>query len=275
MKILGLQIDSSQEESPEARLQRVLEFLRDSNWDTELIILPEHWISGAFNLLYDISLMTNLYKVFLDEAQLIVNQRGVYIHTGSGLYPDKYKKLHNTSFIITPGDQENVFYNKIHPFKQEFGEITEGENLLSLNILDATISPLICYDLRFPESFRGRQNFGNEVYIVSAAWPQTRIETWKHLLKTRAIENQAYVIGINGVGQQQIEILGGNSTIFGPTGKLLAFAGATEESLSFDIDLFDLRQHRATNSFLIDAKISHKNNPLLPGWECNCGNDLE
>ena len=81
MKVLGIQIDSSEKEAPKARLQRILDVLNDSTLKTELIVLPEHWISGAFNLLHDPNDMANLYKIFLKEAQNLANKKNLYIHT--------------------------------------------------------------------------------------------------------------------------------------------------------------------------------------------------
>ena len=255
MRVLCLQIDSSYKEEPLARMNRVLKLLNDTPRDVQLVILPEHWIAGAFNLDHEVKKMADIYSNFLNEARSIAVEKGILIHSGSGLYSAKNNRFQNTSFILTPNNPIDVSYSKVHPFRVELGGITGGVELISLRVFNTSVSPLICYDLRFPESFRGRENFSSEIYIIAAAWPSARIDTWVHLLKSRAIENQAYVLGVNGVGSQQQEILGGRSSIFSPDGTLLSSAGIAEEFFSFDLDLDHLRSHRMIFPYLSDAKI--------------------
>lgn len=262
MKILCFQIDSSYKEEPLVRMNRVISILNDTPRDVQLVILPEHWIAGAFNLDHETKEMAEIYSAFLNEARSIAVEKGIFIHSGSGLYLEEGNKFQNTSFILSPDDPVDVSYSKIHPFKQELGGIAGGIDLVSSRVFNASISPLICYDLRFPESFRGAANFSSEIYILAAAWPTARIETWVHLLKSRAIENQAYVVGVNGVGSQQQEILGGRSLIFGPDGTLLSSAGSTEEIFTFDLDLDQLRNHRSIFPYLSDAKIIAQNEDI-------------
>ena len=94
---------------------------------------------------------------------------------------------------------------------------------------DLKISPLICYDLRFPELFRLAQRHGANVLAVSACWPVARIDAWRQLLIARAIENQSWVLGCNRVGDDPNLSYGGTSMIIGPDGVVLAEADQTEE----------------------------------------------
>jgi len=275
MKVLCLQIESSIEEDPGVRLNRVLRLLNAVPADTKLVILPEHWVSGAFNFLYDQEDMLDLYAKFLVEAQSIADQRGLHIHTGSGLHRDMFGHLQNMSFLLSPRTSSQAPYSKAHKFEQEFGEVVGGDALTTWNVLGSSISPLICYDLRFPESFRSKVNFGVEIFVIAAAWPLPRIQTWQHLLRSRAIENQAFVVGVNGVGKQQTEVLGGKSSVYGPDGELLAYSGDSEESLNVVLDLNVLRAHRNTFSFLKDAKLGSFHNLNEIQEELNCDNRME
>lgn len=255
MNIQCFQIDSSVSENPKNRLNRVLTSVERVADFVDLVILPEHWISGAFIFQHEPSEMAELYREFLVQAQLIANKKELVIHSGSGLLGNKKGQYHNSSFLLTPGEKPQTPYSKLHPFSKEFGGIVRGNNVLKRNILGSSVSPLICYDLRFPESFRNHQNFGTEIFIVAAAWPISRIHTWTHLLKTRAIENQAYVVGVNGVGMQDQEALGGDSAVFGPTGDMIASAGHSEEILNVTLDLEILKTHRSNYSYLLDAQL--------------------
>ena len=100
-----------------------------------------------------------------------------------------------------------------------------------VRVAGMTVAPFICYDLRFPEVFRHAARRGAEVFCVLANWPQAREDHWMTLLKARAIENQAYVVGVNRCGHDPSLHYRGRSLIFGPRGEVLA-DGGTEEGTS-------------------------------------------
>ncbi len=97
--------------------------------------------------------------------------------------------------------------------------------------LDQTLwLPLICFELRSPEFVRSYLKTGLDGVIVAAQWPKVRIEHFKILLKSRAIENQIFALGINGVGKIGDLLLGGNSLVVTPLGEIIA-AGEEEETI--------------------------------------------
>jgi len=104
----------------------------------------------------------------------------------------------------------------------------------------------ICYDLRFPELFRTAVSQGAELLIVIANWPIARASHWRALLLARAIENQAYVLGVNRTGTDPHFNYSGGSLIIGPRGEFLAEAEAGEAVLSAKLDLEELRRWRHT-----------------------------
>ena len=88
-----------------------------------------------------------------------------------------------------------------------------------------TVTPAICYDLRFPELFRSALHFGTDLFVVLGCWPQNRIEHWVTLLRARAIENQAFVIGVNRIGEDQGLEYGGRTMVITPKGEILSDGG--------------------------------------------------
>jgi predicted amidohydrolase len=88
-----------------------------------------------------------------------------------------------------------------------------------------------CYDLRFPELFRSLTAAGAEAFVVPAGWPARRIEHWRVLLRARAIENQAWVLGVNGVGEHAGVVLGGRSAVIDPWGEVVVEALPDRECL--------------------------------------------
>jgi predicted amidohydrolase len=98
------------------------------------------------------------------------------------------------------------------------------------------VAPFVCYDLRFPEVFRSAVRKGAQVMAVIANWPAKRVEHWVTLLKARAIENQAYVIGVNRVGTDPKLTYPGRSLIVDPHGNVLADGGDKEAVIRAEID---------------------------------------
>lgn len=119
-------------------------------------------------------------------------------------------------------------YEKMHPFSlvSEQEHYTAGENVRVVACGAFAVAPTICYDLRFPELYRSAIDVGAEILVVIANWPAARIGHWMTLLQARAIENQAYVIGVNRVGQDPSQTYPGKSLIIDPQGEILAEGGS-------------------------------------------------
>jgi len=95
-------------------------------------------------------------------------------------------------------------YSKIHPFSyaHEDEHYAAGDKHLTVDIDGLRVTVFICYDLRFADEF-WESALGTDLYVVPANWPEPRREHWRALLRARAIENQAYVVGANRVGAGQ------------------------------------------------------------------------
>jgi predicted amidohydrolase len=250
-----MQVDSNLNENPGNRLRRVLDSIESIESNIDLLVLPEHWLCGAFNHYSSIRLPVRLYEDFVAEAKDIAVRKNFHILGGSGLVVDSLGKSRNAAFLISPTGDSLLSYFKIHPFSHELGNISGGDGIQTFRIGDVRISTLICYDLRFPEIFRQPENYGSEIYIVVAAWPRPRVETWNHLLRSRAIENQAFIVGVNGTGIQDSAELGGNSMVIGPSGEILASLGNREGSIEIELNLELVHTHRNSFTYLDDARL--------------------
>jgi omega-amidase len=162
----------------------------------------------------------------------------------------------NVLAMIAPDGRRVADYAKIHPFSvgEESRHYAGGERVCTFAWEDATVSPFICYDLRFPEVFRAGMRGGAEVFLVIANWPEARIEHWVTLLRARAIENQAYVAGVNRCGNDPKLAYSGRSIIVDPHGAILADAGSTEGVIHAGVDLPALRDYRRWFHVLNDAR---------------------
>ncbi|MGH7973371.1 MAG: nitrilase-related carbon-nitrogen hydrolase, partial [Limisphaerales bacterium] len=140
---------------------------------------------------------------------------------------------------------------------------TAGEKPVVLNCHDCAFSPFVCYDLRFPELFRQATAARRpELFVVIANWPEKRLQHWVRLLQARAIENQAYVLGVNRVGRDPYYQYTGRSLVVDFNGELIADAGNGEGWAQATLDIPVLRKYREGLPFLDDMR-------PLPSAACN------
>ena len=168
---------------------------------------------------------------------------GLYI--GMGYVEYREPKSYNRYAIISSKGEILTDYRKIHPFTfgTESVHYAGGDTLNFCKVGDWTVSPFICYDLRFPEVFQLASPQA-ELIVVPANWPEDRVKHFKTLLKARAIENQCYIAGINRVGHARTLSYSGESMVVDPLGKELAHGGREEALLVADLDLDMVRQYR-------------------------------
>ena len=175
---------------------------------------------------------------------------------GSGITPAPNGKMQNVVAIYGPSGQCICTFQKLHPFTYggEHKRFQAGDALQLYPVGPFLVSPLICYDLRFPEVFRHATLMGAQVLTVAANWPSARQVHWLPLLQARAIENQCYVLGVNRSGNDQFTSYGGQSVVFGPKGEQIALADAEECVLEAEIDLDILEKWRAKFPVLQDIQ---------------------
>ena len=176
------------------------------------------------------------------------------------LDPSKERPV-NRLFLFGP-DGTQHHYDKIHPFSYGGEDLhyQPGTSFLTVEIEGMKTSFFICYDLRFADEFWQMAPI-TDCYVVPASWPEARRLRWQILLQSRAIENQAYVIGVNRVGNDLTQSYSGDSRIVDPLGELLATGSRTEAVLIAEVDpaavtaaraRFRFGQDRRTSSYFAD-----------------------
>ena len=163
------------------------------------------------------------------------------------------------TFVLAGPDGTAHRYRKIHPFTygREDEHYRPGSTFTTVEIEGLRISMFVCYDLRFADEFWQLAN-ATDLYLVPANWPEKRREHWMALLTARAIENQAYVVGVNRVGTAGGEggtlTYSGDSRIVDPAGELLASASRGESVLLADISTDRVAEIRDHFRFLPDRR---------------------
>ncbi len=157
------------------------------------------------------------------------------IHIVCGISEREGAHLFNSLAIISPAGKLLGRYRKTHLFTpdpvHEERIFTPGTDITSFEISDLTWGFSICYDLRFPELYRLLALQGAQVLVNVTAWPLVREKHWDILTRTRAIENQAYFIGVNRVGSDNGFRFCGRSRIVDPLGEVVAEASSASEEL--------------------------------------------
>jgi predicted amidohydrolase len=150
-------------------------------------------------------------------------------------------------------------YQKIHPFTfgGESKHYEPGREIVTFDWGGFTVCPLVCYDLRFPEVFRLAVRRGVNLFAVIANWPASREDHWLTLLRARAIENLAYVVGVNRCGQDNVLSYSGRSLVIDPRGRILADAGNGPGVIHATVDVDMLRRYRAGFGALEDMRAEH------------------
>jgi predicted amidohydrolase len=189
------------------------------------------------------------------SEQFLVRQastHGVWVGASVPQRPDGGGRARNTFLLAAPDGQVSR-YDKIHPFSYsgEDDHYDAGTETLTVDVEGLRVSPFVCYDLRFADTF-WKVTEGTDLYAVVANWPAARRVHWQTLLQARAIENQAYVVGVNRVGTGDDLDYAGDSRVVDPMGEVLAAAAATETVLVVDVDPGFVASTRARYPFMAD-----------------------
>jgi len=157
--------------------------------------------------------------------------------------------------VLAGPDGTRYRYAKVHPFSygREHEHYAAGDASLTVDIDGVRVSPLVCYDLRFAYAFWDVA-LDTDCYVVVANWPASRRVHWQVLLRARAIENQAYVVGVNRVGHGGKLDYAGDSCVIGPLGDVLVHAAEIETVLLADVDPAVVADTRAQFPFLNDRR---------------------
>ncbi len=216
-----------------------------STENPHLIILPEMFNTG-FSMNPEL-LAEKIEDNTITWMQMLSKKHNVVI--GGTIPVKENNKYYNRAVIIYP-DNKILYYDKKHLFSlgEENKHYSPGENKTIFNVNGWKILPLICYDLRFP--VWSKNKYENDTYeydliLYPSNWPENRNYQWRHLLIARAIENQAFVVGVNRIGIDGRKIsYSGNSLIINPVGSIIYDAKNKAVSRVFELSKEDLIKYR-------------------------------
>ena len=252
MIVAGVQHDIEWER-PEANFAHLAPMIARAAADgARLVVLTEMYSTGF-------SMKTDRTAEPADgpSAQFVVDQartNGVWVCASIPERVDPSGHPRNQLVLAAP-DGTAHRYAKIHPFTygREHEHYSAGSEFLTVDVEGTRCSFFVCYDLRFADEFWALAE-RTDCYVVPANWPAARREHWMALLRARAIENQAYVVGVNRVGDGGRLHYGGDSMIIDPFGEVIVQAADNETIITANVDPERVRTVRAEYPFLQDRR---------------------
>ena len=255
IRVACLQTDAG--ENWEVNLKAALAMVRQAlRLKTRLIGLPENFCFRGQDTGLERFAREGVAEVLKEFRGLARRNRAGFLLGSMPEASAHPKKFFNTSYLIDPTGRIAAAYKKIHLFDidlpgvrvHESKRTARGEQVVCGRVLGVKAGLSICYDLRFPELYRSLARRGAEIMTVPANFTYKTGEAhWEVLLRSRAIENQAFVIAPGQVGVHPVTGIRsfGNSMILDPWGKILARAGRQKpEVITADLDLDFLRKLR-------------------------------
>lgn len=252
---LGLVQYNPEWENKQANQLKIVSILKSSIITPDFLIFPEMTLTGY-------TMNTKLSEVFdLNRSETLQFfsklSKDISVNTIAGFIEEDEGNYFNTLFVIDREGKIRAKYRKIHlfSFAGEERHYKSGEKPEIVELENLKIGLSICYDLRFPELYRIYAKQKVHLIVNIANWPESRVDHFVQLLKTRAIENQCFVAGVNRVGYAKKEYYDGRSSIFDPLGNELISVKDEEKLILAEIDLNKIEEVRNKYPFLNDIKL--------------------
>ncbi|MCR6108316.1 carbon-nitrogen family hydrolase [Salipaludibacillus agaradhaerens] len=256
LKIALIQMDIAFGQ-PEANYNKVSERCREAveKGGADIIVLPELWTTG-----YDLAALDqigdNEGETTWSFISTLAKTYDVHI-VGGSIAKKSGSHITNTMLVVDREGKRVKEYSKAHLFRlmNEEKYLIQGNDDGLFKLDGHLCAGVICYDIRFPEWIRTHMLQNTKVLFVVAEWPESRIDHWRALLVSRAIENQCIVVACNRVGSDPNNAFGGNSMIIGPWGNVIKEAGNEETILYGEVELDDVNHVRETIPVFDDRRI--------------------
>lgn len=236
-------------QSPEPNRRLITRMLDEGGRGLDLAILPEVFTTGFTNAVQDLA--EPMQGPTLDWMADLAADRQITI-TGSYLVRDAGHYYNRLVWMPPSGDYG--YYDKRHLFTmaEEHKTFSAGKQRQIFDCQGWRCCPMICYDLRFPVWSRSRADYDLLFYVAN--WPEARAKQWQRLLPARAVENQAYVAGVNRVGTDGNGfVYAGDSQLFDTLGDPMAENIGGETIVRTELSAIRLAQHRDKFPVMDDA----------------------
>lgn len=242
--------------NPLENIRRVERLMEDAP-GSDLYVLPEMWSTGFATEPQDIAEKEES-SVSLQWMRTTAKRLNCAFSGSLAIKLPKIGIYVNRHYFIDGRSQSETYYDKHHLFRYggEDRYYEPGEEHTIVEYMDFRFLLLTCYDLRFPVWSRYADALQYDAIIAVANWPEIRQNAWQILTRSRAIENQAMLIGCNRVGDDHYSHYRGMSAVISPIGLTLASCPANVESaVTVDISIDTIRYKRSKFRVLDDRDL--------------------
>lgn len=250
--LLQLSVDAS--DSADERRRRAASLV-GGRTGVDLVVLPELWTAGAWSYDQWERAAEGVDGPTAEVMSAAARRAGAWLHAGSIVERDGDGTLYNTALLFDRAGDLRGRYRKIHRYGFGTGEaimMGGGRDVVTVPTDFGVTGLAICYDLRFPELFRGLLDAGAELIVVPAAWPAARLGHWRLLTRTRALEEQVFLLACCAAGTQDGVRQAGHSVVVDPWGTVLGEARTGEETVTVDLDMARVARIRSELPVLRD-----------------------
>ncbi|WP_068596891.1 nitrilase-related carbon-nitrogen hydrolase [Vaginella massiliensis] len=215
---------------------------------SDLILLPEMFASG-----FSMNVEKIAEKPFGPSFEWMQTKAKELNSAIAGSISTKEADLYFNRFYFVTPEGAIYIYDKKHLFGygKEADVYSAGDRIVSIYYKGWKIRPIVCYDLRFPVWCRNTDEY--DLLLCNASWPQARRHAWMTLLQARAMENMAFVAGVNRIGTDGYDLVyQGDSKMFDELGQEMENLSQHAEILSFELDRDKMWRTRKHFGFLND-----------------------
>lgn len=229
---------------------------------TDVLVLPEVWSVGWSCSHFQKSAQPLTKGTIFEFLSNLAKEYNINIIGGSFIQQDG-DKYYNTCPVFDRYGNLLTSYRKNHLYSyygcDEGNYITAGDSLVMVNLDGVNFGLSICYDIRFPEVYRAYAKAGADVLVNCAAWGAKKSLQWEVMTKSRAIENQCYMVALTQSGAiDNNEHNLGESRIIDYKGEELVSIMSEEGIVCTKIDLEDMYEFRQKAPTLNDIKNNYE-----------------
>lgn len=231
--------------------------------NADILILPEVWTCG-WACRHFTECAEDIDKAAsISLLKKIAKEHNINILGGS-IILKKNNLLYNSCPVIDRNGKLLATYEKNHLFSyygcDEGKYITAGTNPVMVNLEGINIGLTICFDIRFPEIYRAYRKAGADLLVNMAAWGLSKPIPWEMMTRSRAIENQTYMVALTQSGPiEDNEFNIGHSRIIDYNGNIISEIKDQREGIMFaEINLNEMYEFREKCTILNDIKENYE-----------------
>lgn len=218
-----------------SNLRKIKNYIEDAEaQNAKLVVFPEMALTG-FCMQSD-SAALELSSPEIKELASYTQGKKVIAFVGAAIREGN--KFTNECLILRNGEIISSYAKmNLFPVTDEHKYYSAGDKMITLDIEGFQVTPLICFDTRFAWPFSKGASFGTDAFIIMASWPDNQSSHWKTLLSARAMDTQAFVMGVNRIGSGDGMNFAGECMVVAPSGKPLFEYSSDERLIVVEVDL--------------------------------------